>query len=174
MGNSFEPALVSAVRHFCCSDVLKLLMSHGDDYCTDSMGRTALTLLCATRARSQIDAYNTLDIAATLISAGIDPGSPDGAHRIPVNVARESGDHKLAKYLDVVLDVWACTALQHGEMTWRKTNQNHNDCSCGAHIFVLSTHLLNEIFSFVLPADVIDGLRHMKGNQENVVSLLWS
>lgn len=172
INNMYEPALISAVRHYCGSSVLKLLMSHGGDpNCSDSMGWTTLTAACG---HSYIGVHCTLEIVVALISAGVNPRGPDDANRIPADLARKSGNLRVARYLDAVIDVWACTAICHGQMMWVE-RQNHNNNLQGSHFFgQLTTDLFDTIFSFVLPADVVNGLHHLCTDQENVVSIAWS
>ncbi|CAK0860908.1 unnamed protein product [Prorocentrum cordatum] len=137
---NFLTALNCAIEEHCCPGMVRLLLAHGADPATlDRWGRTALTALSAV----QCDASDTwaeaggpvecppgwdawlgraarerrasvLQVAAALLDAGADPDTPDGAGRLPAEVAAAAGNHWLERYWTSCREARACAVFRRG------------------------------------------------------------
>mmetsp|Transcript_97011 Transcript_97011/g.270806 ORF Transcript_97011/g.270806 Transcript_97011/m.270806 type:complete len:273 (+) Transcript_97011:91-909(+) len=166
---NFQTALNCAIEEHCCPDMIRLLLAHGADPATlDRWGRTALTALSATQCgtvdtwpeglgcseiQPSLDAWLRevsrehkawmLQVASALLDAGASPESPDGAGRLPAEVAEAAGNRWLARYWTYWREARACAVLRRGA-----ASPVHR----GGGISRLVPTVVQEITEFLLPA----------------------
>jgi hypothetical protein len=166
---NFQTALNCAIEEHCSPDMVRLLLAHGaDPAALDRWGRTALTALSATKCgtidtwpeglgyseiQPSLDAWLrevsrehkawVLQVAAALLDAGANPEIPDGAGRLPAEVAEAAGNRWLARYWTFCREARACAVLRQ----WAAAPLHR-----GGVISRLMPTVVQEITEFLLPA----------------------
>lgn len=148
---NFEPALCFAVRHRASGAIIDTLLQHGADvHAMDLHGNTAAVLVSqsfhtATFAGwldGEVASCNwTLRVAKSLLRAGVNPDAPCGHRRTLAEIARKTGNLRLA-------DFWEFCQMKTASLVLNRALHSQTTHSS---LHGLSPELLQNILGLLLP-----------------------